>query len=285
MPAVGGFTGDLPNWIVCPECHGTLQRDADAVSCARCGARYAQRDAWLDLGPVSAWGRADPTWGDRQQEMETAYRELAADPAHTRLAYQHDFGPFAPLLADWRGRVLDVGGGNGLVRQFLPRECEYLSVDPGTGWLDAAWDEVSDTFPCLREPLAFIRGVGEHLPLSDASMDGALSFWSLNHAADPGRVIRELCRVVTPGGRALVVLDDVEPSWRDILTRAYGDERFPSRNAQLLQKVRARVVGWPRQRDHLPIAERDLRAWCRGGFAVERRVWVGRYFTLGLRRS
>lgn len=274
---------EVPDWIGCPGCHGPLDRGGGALSCARCGARYPQRDKWLDLCPP-AWADADPTWRDRQHDMEEAYRELVADPAHTRLAYRHDLGPFAPLLADWRGRILDVGGGNGLIRHFLPGHCQYLSVDPGTAWLDDAWDEVADAFPCLREPLAFVRGVGEHLPLAEGSMDGVLSFWSLNHVADPARVVCEMARVTRPGGRALVVLDDVEPSWRDILTRAYGDERFPSTGAQVLQKLRARLAGWPRQPDHLPIAERDLHTWVARSFAVERRVWVGRYFTLALRR-
>lgn len=279
------FRAGLPDWLACPKCRGALAAVVGALECRGCRARFPQGDPWLDLRPSARWHAADPTWTARQGEMETAYRDLIADPAHARLAYQYDFGPFAAVLAEWRGRVLDIGGGNGLVRHVLPPGCEYISLDPGVAWLEEPWAGIADAFPCLREPLAFVRGVGEQLPVADAGIDGVLSFWSLNHAAEPARVVGEIARVLRPGGRALVVLDDVEPRWGDIASRAYGDERYRTRRALAWRKLRAQVAGWPRQADHLPIAEADLRRWAAGRFTTPRRLWVGRYFTLELART
>lgn len=279
------FRAGLPDWLACPACRGALAAAVGALECRGCRAPFPQGDPWLDLRPSARWHAADPTWAERQGQMETAYRDLIADPVHARLAYQYDFGPFAAVLAEWRGRVLDIGGGNGLVRHVLPPACEYISIDPGVAWLGAAWNEVADAFPCLREPLAFVRGVGEQLPVADASIDGVLSFWSLNHTAEPARVVGEIARVLRPGGRALVVLDDVEPRWGDIARGAYGDERYRTRRALAWQKLRAQVAGWPRQPDHLPIAEADLRRWTAGRFTTRRRLWIGRYFTLELART
>lgn len=290
----------VPAWLVCPACRGGLRRQDGALACLACRARYPQHAPWPDLrwpenvagtngsapfvtGPDSDTG-AQQGWRVRQAEMVAAYRDLIADPAHARLAYRYDLEPFRGLLADWRGRILDIGGGNGLIRHVLPSSCEYISIDPDVAWLDGSWLSIADAFPCLNAPLTFVRGVGERMPLADASMDGALSFWSLNHAVDPPRLIAELARVVCPGGRLLIVLDDVAPTWGDVIGGAYADERFPSRPALVRQKLRACLRGWPLQPDHLAIAEGDLAGWTAHAFRQRRRRWTGRYLTLELSR-
>jgi SAM-dependent methyltransferase len=288
----------VPEWLVCPACRGPLDRQDAALACLACADRYPQRDPWPDLRPpenfvvtkgsdpfvpgLKSDTGAEQGWHERQQEMVAAYRDLIADPAHARLAYRYDLEPFRGLLADWRGRILDVGGGNGLVRHILPPQCEYISLDPDVEWLGGSWLSIADDFPCLNDPLTFVRGVGEQMPVADASMDGALSFWSLNHAVDPPRLVAELARVVRPAGRLLIVLDDVEPTWGDVIGGAYADERFTSRPALAWQKLRARLRGWPLQPDHLAVAGRDLARWTRLAFRQRRRLWTGRYLTLEL---
>jgi SAM-dependent methyltransferase len=285
----------LPEWLVCPACRGRLGRQDAALVCLVCAARFPQHDPWPDLRPVTMGSDpfvtglksdtgAQQGWHVRQREMVAAYRDLIADPAHARLAYRYDLEPFRGLLADWRGRILDVGGGNGLVRHILPSASEYISLDPDVEWLDGSWLSIADAFPCLNEPLTFVRGVGEQMPVADASMDGALSFWSLNHAMDPPRLIADLARVVRPAGRLLIVLDDVEPAWADVIGGAYADERFRSRPALAWQKLCARLRGWPLQHDHLAIAEIDLSRWTEHAFRQRRRLWTGRYLTLELSR-
>ena len=271
--------------LVCPSCRGELADGAGTIACRDCLAVYPQTAPWLDLLPrPPLWNATDEGWRRRQDDMEGSYRDLVADPDHTRLAYHYDFGPHAPLLADLAGRVLDVGGGNGLVRHFLPASCEYVSVDPGTDWLASPWQDMAGAFPCLGEPLIFVRGVGEYLPFADASIDGVLSFWSLNHCADPARVMAEIARVLRPGGRVLLSVDDMEPSWRDLWRDDYRDGRFSSRWTLVWQKLRARVVGWPLQPDHLRIDERDLGCWAGTRLVPTRRCWIGSYLTLEFQR-
>ena len=128
-------------------------------------------------------------------------------------------------------------------------------------------------------------GGGEHLPLADASIDAVLSFWSLNHCADPARVMAEIARVLRPGGRVLISMEDMEPSWRDLWGGGYRDERFASRWALALQKLRAPLTGWPLQPDHLRIAERAFDRWAGTRLLRTRRCWIGRYLTIELRRT
>ncbi len=58
---------------------------------------------------------------------------------------------------------------------------------------------------------AFGCGEATALPWADASLDLALSAYSLHHFADPARVIRELARVLKPRGRVALV-DLVAPA-------------------------------------------------------------------------
>jgi len=52
------------------------------------------------------------------------------------------------------------------------------------------------------------------LPLPDSSVDATMCVLVLHHIADPGEAIREMARVIKPGGTALV-LDMLEHTHED----------------------------------------------------------------------
>ena len=252
--------------IACPGCRSRLD-DFPAPTllvCRSCQAEYPQTtDLWADCRPA-AWRSPEPTWKGRQDEMESAYADLIADPDHARQAYRNDLEPLRPLFTRLGSRVLDVGGGNGLLRHVLEPATDYVAVDPSPLWLDSRWLAIADAFPCLRAPLAFVGGVGEHLPFPDGAFDAVTSVWSLNHSARPSAVIGEVRRVLAPRGEFVLVLDDVAPRWSDLAAGRYADFRYPTRLGLLRARAAALVKGWPRQPDHLPIAERELKGWTVG---------------------
>lgn len=275
------FAGDL----ACPVCGGALPFRGGVPCCASCGRSFPQADPRvLDLWVEDRWDARRARWGERQHEMVEAYHELAADPDHVRRAYTHDFGPFRPWLADLAGPALDVGGGHGLIRDFLPPRLEYVSLDPSLDWLHGSWSASSEAFPSLAQPAFLIRGVGEQIPFRDGTFASVLSIWSLNHVADPGRVIQEVHRVLRAGGRFCLVLDDIPPRWRDLANGAYADPRYPSRAALLRRKAMSLITRWPIQPDHLELSERMLLRWCRGGFTMRMRRWFGIYLAYDLIR-
>jgi SAM-dependent methyltransferase len=269
--------------LVCPLCKGLIEANG-GLRCTRCGRVFPQPDdRWVDLIPERHREAPDGGWHERQREMERAYDELAADPAHATLAYHLDLDGYRGHLARCAGRVLDLGGGNGIVRHYLASAVDYLVLDPSTSWFYQPWANIAGEFPCLATPPAFVRGIGEYMPFPDRSFDWVLSFWSLNHLADPRAVLGEVARVLKPGGRMLISLDDVPPTWIDVLTGAYRDPRFPSKKSLLKAKLQAILRGWPIQTDHIRISERDLRAWTLS-FVQEERSWIGSYLSLTLRR-
>ena len=279
----------IPDWLAsilaCPACRGDLDLSDAAIRCLSCDARFDQRND--EVIALLQEPRTADGWDKRQQEMTRAYDELVIDREHSILAYQSDFNPLASLIESYGGRILDIGGGNGIARHWLPRlsdHAEYVTLDPSTAWIHQPWQTIADVFPCLSTPPPFVQGVAEHAPFVDASFDGALSIWSLNHTFDPRAALQNTARVLRAGGRLLLVLDDIPPSWTDILTGQEPRRGPGERMRAALGKLRWSVTGAPIQPDHLRITESQLTRWTADDFARVRRTWIGSYLIYELEK-
>ena len=95
------------------------------------------------------------------------------------------------------GEVLEIGFGSGLnVPFYPPAVAEVSAVEPaGLGWRLAAKRVEASPVPVRRAGLD-----GQVLPFPDNSFDSALSTWTLCTIPDPGAALRELLRVLRPGG-------------------------------------------------------------------------------------
>ena len=92
-----------------------------------------------------------------------------------------------------RYRVLDVGCGVKPYYPFFePYASEYVGVD------------------VVENPAADLQGAVESLPVEDASFDLVLCIQVLEHAEDPAKGVRELRRVVAPGGSVLASTHGVQ---------------------------------------------------------------------------
>lgn len=271
--------------LVCPLCKGPLALGDEPAVCRNCGAVYPQSDArYLDLRPPAGSQTSDGDHASRRQmEMEEWYEELLRDPTDVVAMFVQDYSPYARILSSLEGIVVDVGGGVGIPRHFLGEGCTYVVVDPSVMWLKYEWLQLAEYFPCLRTPPMFVRGVGEHLPFADGSVDVVLGFWSLNHVTDPGRVVAEIGRVLRPSGRCLLVLDDMVPTPRDIMWWLLSDlrrgrlRRAKGRIRSLLPSVRR---AWPLQSDHIRVTEEELARWTSRCLRRTWRKWVRGYLTL-----
>jgi SAM-dependent methyltransferase len=106
----------------------------------------------------------------------------------------------AHLLGDVAGRqILEVGCGAAMCsRWLLTQGARPVAFDVSAGMLRHARSGAAETG--LEVPL--VQADAEHIPFQDATFDLAFTaFGAIQFVADSGRLMREVARVLRPGGR------------------------------------------------------------------------------------
>jgi SAM-dependent methyltransferase len=104
---------------------------------------------------------------------------------------------------DWTDSdaVIDVGRGSGAYEPALGRRAgRIVGLDLSIGMLESG----------STGPSAVVVGDAQHLPFGAATFDVALAAHMLYHVPDIDRALRELRRVLRPGGAALLVANGSE---------------------------------------------------------------------------
>ncbi len=141
-------------------------------------------------------------------------------------AYERGRPSYPPEAIDWllppdARDVLDLGAGTGkLTVRLVERGLDVVAVDPIPDMLEVLRASLPDT-PALL-------GTAEEIPLPDDSADCVLvaQAW---HWFDPERAVREIARVLRPGGRIGLVWNvrDERLGWVKDLGRIIGHEDDP----------------------------------------------------------
>jgi len=98
--------------------------------------------------------------------------------------------------------ILEVGvGTGGLLQELAARACGVIGVDHSPAMLEEARRRVA---AAGTGGIDLRLGEMTHLPLSDNSVGCALANMVLHHAAEPLAVLREMWRVLVPGGTLLL---------------------------------------------------------------------------------
>ena len=132
------------------------------------------------------WNENAKSWAPLAREGYDVYRDFLNSPA------------FLAMLPDVAGlRGLDMGCGEGEnTRHLARRGARVTGLDIAQVFLDYARDSER------VEPLGIelVRASGQELPFADRSFDFVTAFMSLMDMPQPEHAIREVFRVLRPGG-------------------------------------------------------------------------------------
>jgi demethylmenaquinone methyltransferase / 2-methoxy-6-polyprenyl-1,4-benzoquinol methylase len=117
------------------------------------------------------------------------------------------------------GLVADVATGTAAVAIEIARrhECRVVGIDQNPAMLERGRERVQAAG--LDERIELVQGEAESLPLDDRSVDALVHTYLLRYVDDPPAVLRELARVVRPGGAIAALEFGVPrgawyPAWR-----------------------------------------------------------------------
>nr|WP_298928139.1 class I SAM-dependent methyltransferase [uncultured Erythrobacter sp.] len=144
----------------------------------------------------------------------------------------------AELVPMAKGDVFELGCGGGINQQFYdaPAITSYAGIDPHGGLLEEACAAAEEK----GWPADIRQGIGEAIPFPDRFFDSVVCTFTLCSVQDPAQVLKEMRRILRPGGQALFLehgrapdanvaswQDRIEPVWKRMaggchLTRPIG---------------------------------------------------------------
>lgn len=155
--------------------------------------------------------RIAPTWDDY---VASAYEAELQERLTRLLPWQKDM------------TLLDVGTGTGyLAGMMAPLAGKVIGVDCSPAMMRRGGEKY--------EQVTFREGMAEQLPVATASVDVAMCHMLLHHVVSPRKVLRELRRVVRPGGYVLII--DANAHKHHWTIEAFGDVHYGT-NLKKLQK-------------------------------------------------
>jgi ubiquinone/menaquinone biosynthesis C-methylase UbiE len=117
--------------------------------------------------------------------------------AEKGLALKHTGEMRERVCSGLAGTVLELGFGSGLNASYYPAAVtEILAVEPS----DVAWRRAEPRVATVPAPVRRVGLDGQDLPLPDDSADTAVSTWTLCTIPDAVQALREVRRVLRPGG-------------------------------------------------------------------------------------
>jgi ubiquinone/menaquinone biosynthesis C-methylase UbiE len=194
----------------CPDCHGVLQRRGSSadplreqgLACVACAASYrVDQGIPLLIGQRSQLNQSEVETQDRVSDEYDGVRYQRS----SSVRYHEDTMRQLVELAPPRGSVLDDGCGTGAFLEFARRSKthveRYVGIDVSRGMLGHAARRLA----LSGQDQILVQADACRLPFADDTFDVVYARALLHHLPDPADGLREIRRVLKPGGTAVVL--------------------------------------------------------------------------------
>ncbi|MEM1047574.1 MAG: class I SAM-dependent methyltransferase [Pseudomonadota bacterium] len=163
-------------------------------------------------------------------------------------------------------RLCGIGYPTPYLRPYLDEAERVIAMMPAPQGV-APWPR--------KEPNKVALVLEDMFALPDSSVDKALLVHSLEMAHNPRDVLREVWRILTPGGRILVVVPNRSGLWARMDSTPFGYGRPFSRGqmAGLLRDVMFAPVAWRQALMMPPVLKRPRNATAKAWERLGARVW------------
>lgn len=155
---------------------------------------------------TSRWSEAQKTesdfWQGMAKDEHTILQVLASNSAKVAEVRKH--------LPPATETCLEIGVGPfglgiiGFLSEIPSRlaldPLEPVPMDPRRGAGANTFDQIRMFVGKSREPIRYLVGSGEEIPLDSESMDVVICCNAIDHASNPDAILTEIYRVLKPGG-------------------------------------------------------------------------------------
>jgi ubiquinone/menaquinone biosynthesis C-methylase UbiE len=160
------------------------------------------------------------------------------------------------VLSQASGRTLEVGSGTGInLHHYGPEVTELVLSEPDPHMVALLRRKAGRS----DRPATVVQAPAEALPFEDASFDAVTLVYVLCTVPDPGAALREIARVLKPGGRLLFIEHVRAPDpglarWQD---RLHGPWKVFANGCHCNRDTAAAMEGSPLElveleRDEIP---------------------------------